>query len=41
MTGRRGRLVAMSKLHLTAQIWQEGDAYVVHCPELDLTSSPA
>ncbi|GAB2846215.1 hypothetical protein GCM10022221_51890 [Actinocorallia aurea] len=28
----------MSKLHLTAQIWQEGDAYVVHCPELDVTS---
>jgi len=28
----------MSKLHLTAQIWQEDDAYVVHCPELDVTS---
>lgn len=25
-------------LRLTAQIWQEDGAYVVHCPELDVTS---
>lgn len=28
----------MTVLHLTAQIWPEGDAYVVHCPELEVTS---
>jgi predicted RNase H-like HicB family nuclease len=28
----------MSSLHLTAQIWPEGDAYVVRCPELEVTS---
>jgi predicted RNase H-like HicB family nuclease len=25
-------------LRLTAQIWREDDAFVVHCPELDVTT---
>lgn len=28
----------MDTLRLSAQIWQEDDAYVVHCPELDVTT---
>jgi predicted RNase H-like HicB family nuclease len=28
----------MTVLHLTAQIWPEGDAFVVRCPELEVTS---
>ncbi|MCW2916219.1 MAG: type toxin-antitoxin system HicB family antitoxin [Actinomycetia bacterium] len=28
----------MSTLHLTAQIWPEDDAFIAHCPELEVTS---
>ena len=26
------------KFHLTEEIWKEGNMYVAHCPELDISS---